>query len=228
MKTAAPSPERLTLTAHGKPFRATLWASQKVADGPGLVVIHEWWGLNAGIEKMGARFASEGFTVLVPDLYDGTVTDDPSEAGRLMQGMRTERAMEIVEASVSELARRTGRKVAITGFCMGGAMAFAAAASVGGLACAVPFYGIPRADYFDAARMRCPIQAHFAKVDDWARADKAQALADAIHARGGVMELHVYDAGHAFMREGDPAVYAPDQAKLAWGRATAFLRAHLG
>jgi carboxymethylenebutenolidase len=228
MKTAAPKTERLTLTAHGVPFHATLCPSEKVEGGPGLVVIHEWWGLNAGIEKMGARFASEGFTVLVPDLYDGAVTDDPAKAGALMQGMRTERAMEVVQASVAELARRTGKKVAITGFCMGGAMAFAAAASVDGLACAVPFYGIPRADYFDAARMRCPIQAHFAEVDDWARADKAQALADAVQARGGTMELHVYDAGHAFMREGDPAVYQPDQAKLAWGRATAFLRAHLG
>jgi carboxymethylenebutenolidase len=219
--------ERLSLTAHCKPFVAILCPSEKVADGPGLIVVHEWWGLNEGIVAMGQRFASEGFTVLVPDLYDGAVTDDAAEAGALMSAMKTERSMEIIEACAAELARRTGKKVGITGFCMGGAMAFAAAASVEGLACAVPFYGIPRDDYFQAEKMRCPIQAHFAKVDDWARADEAQRLADEVNARGGRMELYVYDAGHAFMREGDPAVYKVDQAKLAWSRASAFLHAQL-
>lgn len=220
--------EHLTLSANGRPFRAALCPSQKGENGPGLIVIHEWWGLNDGIQKMGERFASEGFTVLVPDLFDGQVTDDAARAGELMQAMKTERSMEIIEACAAELAQRTGKKVGVTGFCLGGAMAFAAAASVPGLACAVPFYGIPRADYFDAAKMRCPIQAHFAKVDDWARADKAQALADAVRERGGSMDLHVYDAGHAFMREGDPGTYSAENAKLAWGRASSFLHAQLG
>ncbi len=206
--------EHLELRARGHAFRAAFVPSSS-EPGPGLVVVHEWWGLDPGIEAMGARFAAEGFTVLVPDLYDGRVTRDGAEAGALMQAMKTERSVEILEASVAELARRTGQKVGVTGFCMGGAMAFAAA-SLPGVACAVPFYGIPRADYFDAAKMRCPIQAHFAARDDWARADRAQALADAVNARGGRMELHVYDAGHAFMREGDPAVYSPTQAELAW------------
>jgi len=129
---------------------------------------------------------------------------------------------------VDESAHRTGKKVGVTGFCMGGAISFAAATTVMGLSCSVPFYGIPRADYFEAAKMRCPLQAHFAQRDDWARADRAQELADAVNARGGSMELFVYDAGHAFMREGDPAAYAPEQAKIAWARATEFLHAKLG
>ena len=219
--------ELLTLSSAGGPFRATSYASSPAPGGPGLVVVHEWYGVTPVMETLGARFAREGFTVLVPDLYDGKVAADANEAGALMQAMKTERAVEIIGACVDDLARRTGKKVGVTGFCMGGAVAFAAAATLGELACAVPFYGIPRADYFVAERMRCPIQAHFAKVDEWARADRAQALADAIAARGGEMTLHVYDAGHAFMREGDPSVYSPDQAKIAWGRATAFLHAEL-
>jgi len=220
--------QHITLDASGKPFRAALFPSQKVQSGPGLIVVHEWWGLNDGIRAMGERFASEGFTVLVPDLFDGKSTADAAEAGALMQAMKTERSMEIIDACATELAHRTGKKVGITGFCLGGAMAFAAAASVHGIACAVPFYGIPRPDYFEAAKMSCPIQAHFAKADDWARADKAQELADAMRERGGKMELHVYDAGHAFMREGDASTYSAENAKLAWGRASAFLHAQLG
>ncbi|MCS6856625.1 MAG: dienelactone hydrolase family protein [Deltaproteobacteria bacterium] len=219
--------ETITLYAQGKAFQAALATPKGVDSSPGVVVIHEWWGLNDNIRRMAERFASEGFTAIAPDLYGGVVTSDPNEAARLMQSLDTEHALTLIRASVEELARRTGRKVGVTGFCMGGALSFAAAASIDGLACAVPFYGIPKDEYFDAAKMRCPIQAHFAKEDAWARADRAQALAEAIRARGGVMELYVYDAGHAFMREGDPSVYKEEAAKVAWERAIAFLRKHL-
>lgn len=227
-KLRAMTSETITLHAGRESFRAAFFPSETAEHGPGLIVVHEWWGLNENIRAMGARFAQEGFTVLVPDLYGGKVTSDAAEAGVLMQALKTEHAMEIVAACAEELTRRTGKKVGITGFCMGGAMAFAAAASVPSIACAVPFYGIPKAEYWDASKMRCPIQAHFAKVDDWARADEAEKMAAAVRARGGSMEVFVYDAGHAFMRDGDATTYSPENAKLAWSRATSFLRTHLG
>jgi hypothetical protein len=54
---------------------------------------------------------------------------------------------------------------------------WSAASAVEGLSCVVPFYGIPLAEYWDAAKMRVPIQAHFAKNDDWAKAERAEQLA---------------------------------------------------
>ena len=117
---------------------------------------------------------------------------------------------------------RCNGKVGIVGFCMGGAMAFAAAGAVEGLVCAVPFYGLPRPDFFDPSKVKCPIQAHFAANDGWAVPDKAAAFRDGVNAHGGAMELHVYDAGHAFMREGDARVY--DAASAAGQRASCAAR----
>lgn len=215
--------ERLTLEANGASFVADL----APGEGPGLVVLHEWWGLEDGIRRLTERFASEGFTAIAPDLYDGRNATEAAEAAQLSEEMKTERSMEIVGACVDELARRTGRKVGVTGFCMGGAMAFAAAASVPTVACAVPFYGNARPDYMVAERMGCPIQAHFAEHDAWIRAEPAVALARDMKARGAHMELYFYDAGHAFMRQGDPEAYDEAAASLAWERTLDFLRRQL-
>jgi carboxymethylenebutenolidase len=215
--------ERLTLEAKGAPFVCDLAPSD---GGPGLIVLHEWWGLNDDIRRLAERFASEGFTTIAPDLY-GESTAEASRAMELASAMKTERSMEIVEACVEELKRRTARKVGVTGFCLGGAMAFAAAASVPGVACAVPFYGNARKDYMVAERMACPIQAHFAEHDDHIDPKAPIALARDMKARGAHMELFFYDAGHAFMREADPDAYVEEAATEAWGRAIEFLRREL-
>ncbi|MBX3269659.1 MAG: dienelactone hydrolase family protein [Sandaracinaceae bacterium] len=196
--------------------------------GPGIVVIHEWWGLNDELRAQCARFAAEGFVALAPDLYDRPATTDPAEALARASALRTEDATERVARCVRELRGRGAPKVGVTGFCLGGAMAFAAAASVEGLSAAVPFYGNARADYMVAERMRCPIQAHFAEGDPFARAEPAVGLARDVRAAGGRMDLFFYEAKHAFMRESDPDAYHEPSATLAWERAIAFLHAELG
>src|SRR5439155_27197485 len=92
-------------------------------------------------------------------------------------------------------ARANGSgKVAITGYCMGGALAFAAATQLKGLAAVVPFYGVPpQADW---SKVEAPVQAHFAQHDDWATVAKAKEIKAAIEGGPG-MELHTYDAHHA-------------------------------
>lgn len=196
---------------------------------PGLIVVHEWFGVTDHVRGTCDRFAAEGFLALAPDLYHGEVASDSSGAMQLMQKLSTTAAMQDVAAALARLRQdpRCSGKVGITGFCMGGAMAFAAATSVEGLSAAVPFYGIPIPGYFDAAKVKCPIQAHFAKNDAFADAARAATFRDEVTAHGGSMELHVYEGGHAFMRETDPAAYHAPSAALAWPRALAFLRTHL-
>ena len=123
---------------------------------------------------------------------------------------------------------RSNGKVGVLGFCLGGALTFAAAASVPGLACAVPFYGVPDLSKLDLSKVTAPILAHFAGHDDWASPDKARQIEKELKAKGKTMELHVYDgAGHAFMRQTDPTKFHEPSAKKAWERTIAFLRQHL-
>src|SRR5450755_789523 len=124
---------------------------------------------------------------------------------------------------------RSNGKVGVVGFCLGGALTLASTAVLPGIACAVPFYGIPDLSKLDLGRVTAPILAHFAERDDWASPEKARLIEADLKARGKAIELHVYEgAGHAFMRDTDSTKYHEASATLAWARTVAFLREHLG
>lgn len=196
--------------------------------GPGLVLYHEWWGLNEQMKATAARFAGEGFVALALDCYHGKLTTDATDAGKLSQALDTALVMRETEAAAAWLkgdARCTG-KVGTVGFCLGGALAMASA-NVTGVSAAVAFYGIPKPEFQKWSKATAPIQGHFGSKDQWATVDKANAVATAVRAAGGQMEVFSYEAGHAFMREGDPAAYVADAATTAWGRCLAFLSTQL-
>jgi carboxymethylenebutenolidase len=196
----------------------------------GLVVLQEWHGLNAQMKAKCDRFAGAGYLALSPDLYHGKVATNDEEAGKLMGALDWGQAVAEIGDAVAHLRAhaRSNGKVGVVGFCMGGALTLAASRYVEGLACAVPFYGVPSTPLDDFAKVKTPIQAHFAKKDDWAKPAVAEQIRDKVNSGGGHMDLFVYDAGHAFMREGDPNHYDADAAKLAWDRTLEFLKKHLG
>lgn len=218
----------LELDGGGK-ARAVLAAPEGEGKRGALVVIHEWWGLNDEIIKQAERFAGMGLLALAVDLYKGEVTDRPERAMQLSGAMKTQEAMEVVQAAVRWLASRpsSNGKVGVTGFCLGGAMALAAAANVEGLSAILPFYGTPKDEFLHYDRMRAPIQGHYAKNDTFVSSERAAQVRDRVNAAGGQMELFFYDAGHAFLRD-DPSAYHAESAALALSRAEAFLRKELG
>lgn len=196
---------------------------------PGILIAHEWWGLNDNIRSLAERFAAEGFVALAPDLYGGEVTDNPERAGALANAMKTAEAMDILAGGFEYLAHsdRCSGRIGVTGFCLGGAMALAAGCNVAGLSAILPFYGLPMPQHVDWTRVTAPIQGHYAEHDTYVSPDKARATFEAIAAAGKQVELYFYAAGHAFMREGDPSAYNEPAARLAWDRAMAFLRKNL-
>jgi carboxymethylenebutenolidase len=188
---------------------------------PGVVVLQEWWGINDQIQSVAKRYADNGFVALVPDLYHGQVAKDAEEAGRMMKALDFGKAVQEIAGAVAFLRERSNGKIAVTGYCLGGALAFASAVNIRGLAAVVPFYGLP--GDLDWSKIDAPVQAHFAQHDDWATVAGAQKIKDAVKAP---MELHVYDAQHAFTNDRRPEVYNPEAAKQAWGHALAFIRTH--
>ena len=194
----------------------------------GLVVIQEFWGLSAEMENKCDRFAEAGLLALAPDLFHGKLPANKGEAAQAMAALDRTKAVGEIGDAVARLRAdpRCNGKVALTGFCLGGALAFAAACKLEGLAAVVPFYGVPDMPMDSYARVKAPIQAHFAKRDDWAKASIAEEIQKNVRAAGGAMDLYVYEAGHAFMRASDPQVYDSASAPVAWDRAIAFLRQH--
>lgn len=216
-------------TKSGKKASGELAVPAGAGKAPSVVLVQEWWGLNDHIRSLLGRLAAEGFVALAPDLYHGKVTKDAEEASKLMTALDRGQALEEIEGAAQFLLahERAGGRVGVMGFCMGGSLSFRAAETISDFSCAVPFYGAPPAAEYNVSKVRAPIQAHFAGRDQWATPANAEQIMKNLNARGGTMELFVYDADHAFVNDTRPDVYSPENAKLAWERAMKFLHTHL-
>ena len=192
---------------------------------PGIIVIQEWWGLNDQICGVADRFARAGYNALAPDLYKGRVTTEPDEASHLMTGLDFPGAThQDLKGAVAHLKTK-GDKVAVMGFCMGGALTIAAAVHIPDVAAAICFYGIPSEDFAPPEKIKVPFQGHFANKDDWCTPAKVDALEAAMKRAGIKHEIYRYDAAHAFFSERNP-VYDVTCANLAWERMADFLKTH--
>jgi carboxymethylenebutenolidase len=222
-----PMTERVTFKSRaGDETSGALALPAGSGKAPALMVLQEYWGVNDHIKDLCARFAAEGFIALAPDIYRGVITKDAGEAMKLLQGLDWGRAVGDMGGAVDYLRAhpRSNGKVAVTGFCMGGALTLVATTTIKGLAAAVPFYGLPPQGEW--AKVECPVQGHFCATDEWAKPALARDIQTAVQASGGAMELNVYDAQHAFMNDTRPEVHHPENAKVAWGRAITFLKQH--
>jgi carboxymethylenebutenolidase len=194
---------------------------------PGIIVIQEWWGLNDQICGVADRFARAGWNALAPDLYNGRLTAVPDEANHLMSSLDfADATHQDLRGAALELKGQSD-KVAVVGFCMGGALTIAAAVHVHEVDAAVCFYGIPPKEFADPAKIRVPFQGHFANRDDWCTPAAVDDLEKALKAAGAEYEIYRYEAAHAFANERSPA-YDVGCANQAWERMTAFLEAQIG
>jgi len=190
---------------------------------PGIVVIQEWWGLNDQICGVADRFARAGYNAVAPDLYKGKVTSEPDEASHLMDGLNFPDATHQDLNGAVKFLREKSNKVAVMGFCMGGALTIAAAVHVPDIDAAVCFYGIPPQDFADPAKIRVPLQGHFANKDDWCTPAKVTELDGTLKRAGVTHEIFHYDAAHAFFNERSSA-YDVAASNLAWERMAEFLK----
>ena len=119
-------------------------AEPKIENAPGIVVIQEWWGLNDQIKGVADRLAEAGYRALVPDLYRGKLALEANEAEHLMSELNFgEAAGQDIRGAVQYLKSTASSKVAVTGFCMGGALTVLSACIVPELDATVVWYGYP-------------------------------------------------------------------------------------
>jgi len=195
-------------------------------DRPGIIVIQEWWGLNDQICGVADRFARAGYNALAPDLYEGRVTQDPDEAGHLMTGLDFSGAtFQDIGGAVNRL-KSNGAKVAVMGFCMGGALTIASAVHVTNADAGVCYYGIPPKEFADPTDIKMPVQYHFANQDDWCTPEAVNDLEAALKGAGIAPEIYRYDAAHGFFNE-RREVYDLAAAEQSWDRMTIFLNGNL-
>lgn len=201
-------------------------------EGPGIVVIQEWWGLVDHIKDVCDRFAAEGFVALAPDMYHGKQTREPDEAAKEMMAMRMDRAARDMSGAVDELRRRTGRDaVGVIGFCMGGGLALVLAAlRPDAVKAVVPCYGVipwPEAQP-DYSRLSAVVEGHYAEHDESASPDAVHALEGQLRSLGKDVTMVIHPgAQHAFFNDTRPEVYDAEESSNLWSSALSFFRSTL-
>jgi carboxymethylenebutenolidase len=205
---------------------------------PAVVVIQHAGGVDEFVRTMTDRVAEAGFVGIAPDLYhrdDPNSGDDPITR---MTRLRDAKIIKDVRAAIEHvktLSSARGNHIGITGFCMGGRVAFLMATQVAELKASVVFYGgnIMRpwgegpAPFELADRIECPVLGLFGADDGNPNQDDVAKLDAELTRLGKQHEFHSYaGAGHAFMSEGRPS-YRAGAAEDAWTRATAWFNKYL-
>ena len=194
------------------------------AGAHGFVCIQEWWGLNEQIKKTADRLAEAGYRALVPDLYRGKLAKASDEASHLMSNLNFQDAAEQDIRGAAQYLNLSSKKVAVGGFCMGGALTILAAVRVPEMDAGACFYGIPDLPAGEFKKLRIPLFCHFANRDGWITPAKVNDFEAALEQSKSKFEIYRYDAQHAFMNEARPGVYDAASARIAWERTLNFLK----
>lgn len=193
---------------------------------PGIVVIHEWWGLNDWVKEQAQKFADLGYVALALDLYRGKTASNPDMAHELMRGMPQDRAIRDLKAAFDYLASRPDvnhDKIGSVGWCMGGGLSLQLAVHEPQLAACAVNYGSMPTDPADIQKIRAPVLGNFGAEDHGIPPDAVHAFEKAMKAVGKTIDVKIYDgAGHAFENPNNKAGYRQDAATDAWARMVGF------
>ncbi len=194
---------------------------------PGLVVIHEWWGLNDWVKEQARKLAAKGYVALAVNLYRGKSTADPEVAHELARGMPQDRAIRDLEAAFDYLASRADvnpNRIGSIGWCMGGGLSLQLAVHEPKLAACVVNYGAMPTEPADIEKIHAPVLGNFGALDRGITPEAVRAFESAMQKAGKSIDVKIYEgAGHAFENPNDKSGYRPEATKDAWARVTAFL-----
>jgi carboxymethylenebutenolidase len=206
-------------------------AEPKGAEGPlpGIIVIHEWWGLNDNIRSMTDQLAGQGYRALAVDLYDGKNASTPDEAQTLMRAAM-EKSADLTENLMQAYAYLSdkGQKVGTIGWCFGGGWSLATALALPDqIDATVIYYGRLVSDRKELEKLQMPILGFFGADDTGIPVDAVHAFDDALHSLGKDATITIYDgAAHAFANPSGTG-YRPEPAKDAWAKTLAFFAKNL-
>ena len=200
---------------------------------PGIIAIHEWWGLNDNIKAMARRLAGEGYQVLAVDLYNGKTAETPEKASQLVQevGNNPFGAEANITKAYNYLAEeKKAPKVASIGWCFGGSWSLETALLFPQeLDAAVIYYGgqVGKATAEELSTLEMPILGIFGAEDSSIPVETVEKLKSTLDELGKKAEFEIYEnAGHAFANPSGNN-YVPEAAEKAWSKTTEFLNEYL-
>lgn len=196
--------------------------------GPGVLVLHGWWGLTPFFRRVCDRLADEGFIALAPDLFHGATADTIEDAQALLAEADANELAHLTRSSLQTLRQVPGTPdgpVGVVGFSMGASLGlWLSARVVDDVAATVAFYGGQNTDFQGATSAYL---GHYAEDDSYVDHDELVILEADLHLLGLDPTFHRYPGTRHWFVEDDRPEHHPEAAALAWERTLAFLREHL-
>jgi carboxymethylenebutenolidase len=218
------SGQDVSFDVNGKAVKGYL-ATPSRREGPGVIVLHAWWGLNQVFKDLCDRLAAEGFIAFAPDLNEGRVATTIDEAKQIMSELSFERKQAIAATLVDFMRARPEVKkepLSLVGFSMGAAWSLVLAGEfpddIGKI---VLFYGVGEADF---TKVKADILGHFSDSDEWEPLDGIRAMEEDMYSAGLEPTFYIYPKLSHWFFEENRREFDPQSAELAWKRTLEFLR----
>jgi carboxymethylenebutenolidase len=210
-------------------YLPAFWAHPELGGSfPGVVALHEWWGLNAQIRSQVRRLAELGFYVIAPDLFNGRTAHRADEGLALQHQLGEAGAARVAAAlGVLETHHRFNGKIGVVGWQMGGELAYHAALHRTDLNAAVVFYGKPDAYLTLMPANPTPILAFYGEKDQMASPQMIERVRTALAKSPGKGEIVIYPGTHTGFFNEELPTYQPQAATAAWNKMSDFLSERL-
>ncbi|NQU57694.1 MAG: dienelactone hydrolase family protein [Rhodospirillales bacterium] len=226
-RAAASGLEMVSLTTAGGRSVSGALAMPSGKIKAGVLLIHEWWGLNDQIKSVAAELANQGYMALAVDLFEGKVASNADEARAYSGGTDPVAATDTVKSWVEWLRsheKGTG-KVGTVGWCFGGGWSLNVSL-VSKVDATVIYYGRVNKKAHELAALKGPVLGHFGTLDKYINEEMVGGFELAMSKSGKRFTTHWYEANHAFANPTGNS-YAEGDAKLAWERTLAFFEKYL-
>lgn len=198
-------------------------------DLPGIIVIHEWWGLNDNIRMMAEKLASEGYAALAVDLYNGRVAESPDSARTYAGSVQQNEAIDNLTQAYNFLAQKQAeRNIGVIGWCFGGGWSLQTSLALPEkIDATVIYYGQLVTDTGQLKKLEMPVLGIFGAKDEGIPPEQVNKFEAALDEAGVTNSIHIYEgAGHAFANPSGTQ-YEKEAAEDAWQKTIAFLNEHL-
>lgn len=223
----AATPTEVTYKSGDDTVKGILYTPVGKGPFPGIVVIHEWWGLNDWVKAQASKLADQGYAALAIDLYRGKVADNSDTAHELSRGVPEDRALRDLHAAVAFLQSQPNirkDRIASIGWCMGGGYSLDVALQEPTLAATVINYGHLSTDPAAIQKIHAAILGNFGAQDKGITPEDVKNFEAALKQAGKRADIKIYpDAGHAFANPGNKNGYRAADAADAWQRTVKFL-----
>ena len=196
---------------------------------PGVIVIHEWWGLNDNIRMMTRRLAGEGYKALAVDLYRGQVAETPQDARSYMSKVNQQNAVANLEQAYAYLTEQAGtEEVGVIGWCFGGGWSLQTAIAMPEkIDATVIYYGRLVTDKEKLSPLDMPILGIFGEEDQGIPPEDVRAFEEILQELNKPNSIHIYEgANHAFANPSGNR-YQKEAAEDAWDKTVSFFNTHL-